>query len=328
MSKSVLIIGANGRLGQALAHAFLAGGWRVMGQVRRDPLPVGALRDVVLIHVAADDPGELATAAGTADVVIHAANPPYPLWKSEALPLAKDAIETAKRLGALLMFPGNVYNFGNRMPEILLESTAAQPTARKGKIRVDIENALREAARAGLRAVIIRAGDFFGGPGRGAWFDTVIAKPLRKGRIVYPGPLDRMHAWAYLPDLARTFVMVAERRSALSVFETLHFAGHAATGQALLDALARSARRLSLIDAKASVRAGGFPWAFVRVGGVVVPMWRELAEMRYLWDVPHRLSGKRLQQLIGDPASTTLDAAIDATLQELFGARATARADV
>jgi nucleoside-diphosphate-sugar epimerase len=318
MGGSALILGANGRLGRVLCRAFARQGWRVTGQVRRDP-PPSASADQAWVRVALDDPAALASAVRSAEVVVHAVNPPYPQWSKEALPLARGAIDTARRLGALLMFPGNVYNYGAGMPELLTESTPQQPSTRKGRIRVSIEQALREAAQSGLRVAIVRAGDYFGGPGRGSWFDLVVVKPLASGRVVYPGRTDRVHAWAYLPDLAQAFVMVAQQHARLAPFETLHFPGHAASGNRLVAAIAASARRLNLLSADAQVKVGNLPWPLLAVGGLLVPMWRELAEMRYLWDVPHRLSGERLAAIIGQVPATPLEQAMDVTLRELFG---------
>jgi len=316
MSKTVLIIGANGRLGQVLASAFAREGWHVYGQVRREPA-VASLA-IHWVQAPLENPVALAEAVRAASIVVHAVNPLYTQWQSQALPLAGYAIETARRLSAVLMFPGNVYNFGKSMPPLLLENSAQKPSTRKGRIRVEIENALREAAGAGLRSVVIRAGDFFGGPGRGSWFDLVVAKSLRKGIAVYPGPLDVVHAWAYLPDLAGAFVRVAEQRAMLPMFETLHFPGHALNGAELLENLARSARRQGLLLPNAALRRRSMSWPLLRAAGLVVPMLREISEMRYLWYVPHRLSGERLVKLIGDLPATPLDRAMDETLRELF----------
>ena len=317
MTKTILIIGANGRLGRVLTGAFAKAGWRVHAQVRRQP--PRAQPGVHWVHAPIEDPAALADTVRTASIVVHAANPPYPQWQEQVRPLAKYAIATARRLGALLMFPGNVYNFGRRMPQLLLEDSPQNPTTRKGRIRVEVEGDLREAAGAGLRSVVIRAGDFFGGPGRGSWFDLMIARSLRKGIAVYPGPLNVMHAWAYLPDLARAFVMVAERQAALPMFEALHFEGHSLTGEALLESLARSARRQGLLLPNVPLRRRSLPWPLLRLAGLAVPMLREIAEMRYLWSAPHRLSGERLKQLIGEVPVTPLDQAMDETLRELFG---------
>ena len=81
-------------------------------------------------------------------------------------------------------------------------------------MRVEIEQRIQEACERGMRAIVLRAGDFFGG-GSGSWFDLVIAKEIGRGRLTYPGPLDVEHAWAYLPDFAKTLVRLAEQRAEL-----------------------------------------------------------------------------------------------------------------
>jgi hypothetical protein len=47
-------------------------------------------------------------------------------------------------------------------------------------------------------------------------------------------------------------------------------------------------------------------------------MLREVAELRYLWYVPHRLSGERLTALIGTVPHTPLGRAVEDALRELF----------
>ena len=68
-------------------------------------------------------------------------------------------------------------------------------------------------ANAALRAIVLRAGDFYGGAGRGSWFDLVIARDVSLDVVRYPGPLDVVHSWAYLPDLAQALVGLAEART-------------------------------------------------------------------------------------------------------------------
>jgi nucleoside-diphosphate-sugar epimerase len=316
MSGTVLIIGGNGRLGRVLVDAFVQAGWKVHAQVRRQP--ERALAGVKWVELPLAQPAGIADAVRAADVVVHTANPAYTKWAEEAPPLLQQSIQVAQRLSAWLFFPGNVYNFGAGMPPVLTESTPQNPTTRKGRIRVRLEQTLREAAAAGTRVVVVRAGDFFGGPGRGSWIDLIIAKSLRKGVAVYPGPLDAPHAWAYLPDLARTFVAVAEHRAKLAIFETVHFPGHTLTGEDLLEALALSARRQGLLLPNVPLRRRSLPWPLLRVAGLVAPMLREVAEMSYLWSVPHRLSGERLSGLIGTVPQTPLPQAMDDTLRALY----------
>lgn len=312
--KTVLILGANGRFGQAATQAFTAAGWRVLAQVRRSggaALPAGAQ---ALALPLADSVG-LARAAAGAQAVVYAVNPLYTEWDTQALPLFRQALAVARELRATLMLPGNVYNFGSQLPARLSEDTPAQPDHAKARIRVAMEAELQQAAEAGaLRGVVIRAGDFFG-CGSGSWFDKAIAKYIAKGKLVYPGPLDLPHAWAYLPDLAAAFVAVADQPAAAN-FETLHFAGHTLKGQELLAALDTAAATLGLRPA-AGFRTGSMPWGFIRAVGVVVPLWRELARMSYLWRRPHALDGSRLAARVALPPPTPVVQALRQSLLDL-----------
>ncbi|MFO1270515.1 MAG: hypothetical protein U1F50_02345 [Rubrivivax sp.] len=112
------------------------------------------------------------------------------------------------------------------------------------------------AARSGLRSTVVRAGDFFGG-GTGSWLDLMIAKDIARGRLVYPGPQGVVHAWAYLPDLARAFVAVASTPEGARV-QRLHFAGHALTGAEFIAALQAAAEGIGLAPAR-GWKVGGFP---------------------------------------------------------------------
>jgi nucleoside-diphosphate-sugar epimerase len=309
---TVLVLGANGRLGRAAADAFAAAGWRVLAQARRVPtgLPAGAT------HLAAplEDTEALVAAAAGARAVVYAVNPLYTQWSRDMMPLAQRGMAVAERLGALFMLPGNVYAFGEGMPACLREDTPERPTTTKGRQRAELEAAL--AARPALRSVVLRAGDFFGA-GRGTWIDLAIAKSLTAGKLVYPGPLDVPHAWAYLPDLARAFVAVAERDDGRAAHRRLHFAGHTLTGRELLAGLERAAADLGVVPAR-GWRHAGLPWALIRAGGLLVPMWRELAAMSYLWRVPHALDGSALQAAVGPLPVTPLQEALRRTLQDLL----------
>lgn len=314
-ARTALILGANGRFGVAAAGAFVAAGWRVIAALRRDPDPAMP-RNVRITRVALDQTEQLASEAAGANVVVHALNPTYTQWAKQAMPLVRSGLAVAERLGARFYFPGNVYNFGEAMPPTLVEDTPQRGTG-KGALRIAMEEEIeRWCARGQVRATIIRAGDYFGG-GTGNWFDLVIVKRIRRGKLVYPGPTNVAHAWAYLPDLARAFVAAAERSpERCSAFERFHFAGHSLTGDKLLEEIARAAMALGIAPARGWSR-GTFPWRLLRVGGRVVPLWRELAEIAYLWRIPHALDGTALEQAVGPLRTTPLESALRHALAAL-----------
>ena len=318
---TVLILGARGRLGLAATRAFAQAGWQVLAQVRpgaqRATQP--AIAGVWWMPVAVDDTAALAAQAQGAQVVVHALNPAYThkAWREEAPALMEAAIAVTRQLRATLMLPGNVYNFGEGMPPVLHEDTLQAATGFKGRMRVQLELRLQAATQGGdMRAVVLRAGDFFGS-GTGSWLDQAIAKDLPRGRITWPGPLDVATPWAYLPDLARTFVRVAQERDRLAAFECLHFAGHHVTAQQWLHSFTAIAAEQGWLPDAGALRVGQLPWPLLRVMGLVAPTFAALADMRYLWRTPHRLDNTRLRALIGDEPHTPFDQAVRQALVDL-----------
>ncbi|HTS42216.1 MAG TPA: NAD-dependent epimerase/dehydratase family protein [Xanthobacteraceae bacterium] len=305
MNGRILVLGAAGRLGAVAAETFRDAGWSARGLVR--PGRTSAVpRGVEPVEAVTRDD---AVAAGRGcDVVLNAFNPIITEWQKNAMSLAYGAIAAAEENGATLLFPGSVWNFGSDMPAVIDESTPMTTTTRKGRLRVEMERRIREACDRGMRAIIVRAGDYFGG-GRGSWLDLVILKNIAQGRLVYPGPLAIVHAWAYLPDFAQTMVRLAERRASFGPCETFGFSGHAVTGNAFVAAIEAATNR------KLVVRPMG--WWMIKTFGQLLPIGRELAELEYLWRVPHRISGDKLKAAIGEEPHTPLAEAVAATLKQL-----------
>jgi nucleoside-diphosphate-sugar epimerase len=301
----ILVLGAAGRFGYVAAEAFRDAGWRVRGLVR--PGRAGAVaRGVEAVEAVTRD--EAVAAGRGCDVVLNALNPVITEWQKNALALAYGAIAAAEGNGAMLLFPGSVWNFGRDMPAVLDETTPMSAQTRKGRMRVEIEQRIQEACDRGMRAIILRAGDFFGG-GRGSWFDLVIAKDIARQRLTYPGPLNVVHTWAYLPDFAQTTVRLAERRMSFRPFEAFGFSGHAVTGNQLIAAIEDATK------SKFNIRP--MSWWLIKTFGQMLPIGRELAELEYLWRAPHKVSGEKLKVAIGNVPHTPLLDAIAASLRAL-----------
>ncbi len=300
MNETVLVLGAKGRFGRAAVAAFREAGWSVRAFARA--WDDDGTDDVTRVAGDAFDPRALTEAAAGCDVIVNALNPPYPQWSQDLPRITASVIAAAKASGAAVMIPGNVYNYREDMPARLTETTPHVPTTRKGKLRETMEQTYRAAAAEGVRTVILRGGDFIESTKTGNWFDGYIAARVDEGRAVYPGPLDQVHAWAYLPDMARAMVGLADKRHGFAPFETFGFAGYAVTGRELVGELEAVAGR--------SLKIGAMPWTVIRLLGLVRPLMREVAEMRYLWDVPHAIDGGKLATTLPDFRPTPMRAAI------------------
>lgn len=307
--RTALVLGATGGIGSEIARALLAAGWRVRALTRRHADGDPALR---WIHGDAMSRDDVLGAAEGASVIVHAVNPPgYRDWERLVIPMIDNTIAAARASGARIVLPGTIYNYGQDAFPLLREDSPQHAVTRKGEIRVDLEHRMAQAAGDGVRSLILRCGDFFGGRAGNNWFAQGIVKPGKPPRSIhYPGPPSLPHAWAYLPDVGDTVAALLAREAELDTFARFHFAGHLVTGIALHASICRAAGTPAL-----PMRA--FPWPLLSLIGPFNETVRELRKMRYLWQSPIELDGKRLRAFLGDVPHTPLDEAVATTLRTL-----------
>ena len=320
---TALVLGATGGIGGETTAALLRRGWQVRA-LARDPAkaaaqwPAGTTRPQWLAGDAMDADRVVAAARG-ASLIVHAVNPPgYRNWNTLVLPMLESTIRAAEASGARIVLPGTVYNYGpDAFPDIA-ENAPQHPQTRKGAIRVQMEQRLRAAAERGVRTLIVRAGDFFGPHAGNNWFSQGLVKPGQPlASITDPARPGVGHQWAYLPDVAETIVQLVEREAALQAFDSFHMGGHwDADGTRMQAAIRRASGQPEL-----PVRR--FPWWLVTPASPFVPVFRELREMRYLWQQPVRLDNARLLALLGSEPHTPIDLAVGATLEGLGCLRST-----
>ena len=313
--QTALIIGAGGGVGGAAARALIAHGWRVRG-LAREPERTRRLFGSGPIEWIAGDamrPGEVIAAARGAHTIVHAAHPPgYRNWRGLALPMLASAIAAARASGARLVLPGTVYNYGPDAGAVVDERAPQHPSTRKGRIRVEMEGMMAAAAATGVRSLVVRAGDFFGPHAPSSWFSAAMVRPGKPVRfVIYPGKRGVGHAFAYLPDLAEAMARLLAIEARLPAFETVHFAGHWLADGA---DIARSIRRVAGVP-RAPILP--FPAALLYLAAPFNATFREMIEMRYLWQEPLRLDNRKLETLIGSEPHTPLDEAVRQSLAGL-----------
>ncbi len=313
---TALVIGATGDFGDHMTGVLLARGWRVKALNRRPGVAAKAKPHLAVEWVQGDamKAADVIAAAESCAIIVNAANPPgYRNWRGLALPMLASVIEAAKVTGARIVMPGNVYNYDPKTTPVIDEASPQRPVSRKGAVRVEMEEMLEAAAAEhGVKSLTVRAGDFFGPRSDNGWLAGQMIKPGKPVRsVVYPGNRRAAHAFAYLPDLAETTMRLIERRHALADFTVFHFGGHAfAPGVGMAEAL----RRVGGYP-KAPIR--GFIWPVVVAASPVVPLFRELLEMRYLWNQSLTLDNARLVAFLGAEPHTPIDVALRATLKDL-----------
>jgi nucleoside-diphosphate-sugar epimerase len=307
-----LILGLTGAIGGGIARALAQRGWSIRALTRRPagnrpafPFPVEWR------HGDALDAASVRAAAEGTSLIVHGVNPPgYARWREDGLPMLDHAIAAAALANATLLFPANVYVYSTAAPAIVSETTPRNPTTRKGRVRLEMEERLELATREdGIRVIAIRAGDFFGPGATNSWFSQAFAKGGLAARALQPlTPAGIGHSWAYLPDLAESFARLVDIRHDLPRFTLLHFAGHEdKTGRAMVEA-ARHA------IGKPDLPIRPFRWIWLWLGAPFSTFLREALEMRWLWQRGLALDNAALRRWLGEEPHTPLEQAVRAAL--------------
>lgn len=313
MTCEALILGATGSFGGGVARECLRRDRPIRLLVRDASRAKAELDDSPLIEFIEGDAGDSAAvsqAAWDCPVIVHGVNLPYDEWIPHMERIMRCVIGAAEKTGALIVFPGNVYGLGRQMGHPLPEDTPNRPCSRKGRLRVRLEDMLREAAESGsVRVLIVRAGDFYGPNVRNGLVDRIFGAAAAGKPIRAIGDLSKPHQWAYMPDLVRAAVdLTDEALKSHNEFEIVHFKGHVPRSQQqFLQSVATEAGHEDL-----PIR--GVSWGVLRLMSLFDAELRELFELRYLFDEAVILDDAKLCSKLPDFEDTEMDEAIRTTV--------------
>ncbi len=303
-TKLAVILGA-GPVGRATALVLLQRGHQVRFVTRTGEPIVLAGHPQPVPAVAADvrDAAALVEAAQGADILLHAVGVPYQKWAAELPALQNAVLEAAEKTGAVLVLVENLYSYtADQMP--LTEASSERPPTRKGALRLALSQQwLRAHAEGRVKAVAVRASDYFG-PGAtrspNSHFGARFFPGLEAGKsVAFLGSADAKHSYTYLPDFARALADVAlapDTWGKAWICPSLEVS---------------TAREVTAHFAKVSgrtVKVGSLPAGLIRFLGLFDPLLKEVGEMLYQFDREFTVDATAFEQRFGWKA-TKLEAA-------------------
>ncbi|WP_205499675.1 NAD-dependent epimerase/dehydratase family protein [Rufibacter psychrotolerans] len=276
---SCLVLGATGAIGYALTKELLSRKFAVT-VLARDPAKArrlfGPAEGLEILKGDALSAPEVLAAAQGKQLVVHAVNYPYHQWEQYMKPVTQNILDAASAEGATLLFPGNVYAYGNATQPIR-ETDAPHPTTQKGRLRLQLEQQLEAATQAGaLRVVNVRLPDFWGPNVTNAGFAPIFEGALQKKAMPWLVNADIPHQLAYTPDAAR-FMVEAALAPLPGAYTVLNYASQ--TVPSMRHWFHQVAQ---VAGGAAQVRV--YPKVLFRVLGWFQPVMRELEEMLYLFE--------------------------------------------
>jgi len=284
-----VVLGASGGTGSAVVRELADRGHRVRAVSRRGRagLPAG------VEGVAADimDPEPARRACQGAAVAYHAAQPAYTRWVQEFPAMNSSVAKGAATAGAKLVFADNLYMYAPSA-DPLTEDSPLTVTGKKGPLRARMAEELLAAHRAGtLRVAIGRSSDYYGPNGLNSVLgERLFGAALKGKRALWLGSLDVPRSMSYLEDMARALVILGERPEADGQVWHLPTADPI-TGRQFLE--------LVFAEVGSSPKVARLSPGMARLGGVFVPMIRELGELMYQWTAPFVLDALKFQRSFG-----------------------------
>ncbi len=294
----VAVLGARGSIGSAVVRRARLAGHQVRAVVRpssgTERFPAGT--EVVHADLYAKE--SVIEAARGVDVVVHAANVPYPDWPRLVPRLAENALAAAEAAGATVAFPGNVYVYGRPQTRPVTEDHPQAPQTQKGRLRVAVERTFLQAHRDGrIRLVLPRYPDFYGPGVMHELYRPIFEGALAGGRCRWPLDADAPHEFILIDDAAEAM---------LTLIRTPAAHGRAVHVPGPRPITPREFIRLVYAAAGShEPRVRVFGRGSFRLVGLFNPLARSAYEMGYLFDDPVLLDGSLYRQLTGGPYPAT-----------------------
>jgi nucleoside-diphosphate-sugar epimerase len=210
----ITVLGAAGGAGQAIVHELADRGHQVVA-ASRSAAGRSWPTSVTGLATDLDDRDQTLAACRGADVVVMAAQVPYPRWSTELPGLVDRAADAATAVGARFVMVDNLYAYGSPGSP-MSEASPEAATTRKGRLRAAIGQRLLARHEAGtLRVAIGRFADYYGPFDGNSLVNQLMLQPGVAGRRVRTFIADdQPHTFHYLPDVARGFATLVEQPEA------------------------------------------------------------------------------------------------------------------
>jgi nucleoside-diphosphate-sugar epimerase len=217
--------------------------------------------------------------------------------------MAAAVLDAAEAHGAVLVTMSNLYGYGPVEGPMTEDLPLAAPGT-KGRIRAAMwDEALRRHRDGRVRITEARASDFWG-PGvtdGGYLGERAVPRILAGKKVQTIGSPDHLHSFSYIPDVARTLVVLGTDERAWGR------AWHVPTAPART--LRQMVTALSVAAGVEDVGCSPVPWPVVVAGGVFVPFFKELRETRYQFDRPFVMDSDAATAAFGLQATPVEEAA-------------------
>ncbi|HYL27843.1 MAG TPA: NAD-dependent epimerase/dehydratase family protein [Candidatus Nitrosotalea sp.] len=300
----IALFGANGAVGHALAPSLESRGieYRVVG---RDAARLaGEFPRAAAVSADFFSGENLAEAARGVATVFYLAGAPYTEFFRHPI-MVRNALDAAQTAGVKrFVHVAPVYSYGppQRLP--VPESQPHVPNTRKGRFRLEQEQAVLEHHSDGFATMVVHLPDFYG-PHADLSYANAFMREAASGKTAsWIGPMAAQREFIYVPDAADPLLRLAEMGDAYG--HCWNLGGQSIEARAFVGAVFKALGK--------PPKYRSIPKFMLQAVGLFNPFMREVAEMYYLFESGFVLDDSALQQRLGGYAKTPFAQGIATTL--------------
>ncbi|WP_096200275.1 SDR family NAD(P)-dependent oxidoreductase [Bacillus sp. FJAT-45350] len=287
--EKALVVGASGGIGYALVCELASRGVEVVAFARNKEKLKKLFNNKSNVSIYSGDAlneTDLIKSSEGVEVIFHALNFPYQEWEEKHPKCIKNMIRTAKAQQAKIALVDNIYAYGKNPGVLVTEETRKTPHTKKGKIRLEMENRLKES---GIPSLIVHMPDVYGPNAENTMLHETLKNVIRNKNSNFIGHINIAREYLYTFDGAKGMVELAFREEAYNQNWNIP-SSHPITGDKLLALLREE------IGYQKSLRV--VSKSMIRFLGIVSPSMKEMVEMMYLTEEPIILSGDKYEKEI------------------------------
>ena len=308
MNSKHLVLGANGSIGFAYANELLKNKIPLTVLVRNKEKTEKLFGKNPLLEIITGDATDIKTLKELGkdkEFIFHGINYPYHLWESNMKQVTENVIAAAGINKATILFPGNIYEFGNI--SVITEEMIPNPATKKGNIRLHLHEMLKASAERSIcKVIFLRLPDFFGPNVTNGLIKPIFGNASQKKPMNYLINIDIPHQFVYTPDAARMIHMIS-KQSNLPVFAEFNFASF------VVPSIREFAVQIAEIGGGSS-KVNVIPKWIINIIALFNPVLKELKENYYLFENNVQLNDGKARKLFVDFKDTKMELMISETL--------------